>query len=329
MPDAAPVSLTTPLALPGGPTFPVRAVLAPMEGVTDRVFRRLVLGLGHAGGATTEFLRISVAPVPVRVIRRELGPPERVPVGVQLMAPGPEHVPASVANAERAGADWIDLNFGCPVKTVCGKGAGAALLDEPETIGRIVAVANDATRRPVSAKIRAGTSDASRLDEVVDAAAEAGAAMVTLHARTRADSYAAPANWEWIARAAARLDRHGVPLIGNGGVETAEDAARMLNDTGCAAVMIGRAAIADPFLFGAIRGGPPATPNEARAFVLRYLDAMLASARRPTAALGRLKQLLRVYRAGDLFAGREHERQSLLRATDVDTFRRFLGATGA
>src|SRR6185369_13806400 len=117
------------------------------------------------------------------------------PVAVQIMTPGVEHVAATVANAERAGAAWIDLNFGCPVARVCGKGAGSALLADPPLLGRIVAEAVAATELPVTAKIRAGVDDATRLAEIVDAAAEAGAAMLTVHGRRRVDSYADPANW--------------------------------------------------------------------------------------------------------------------------------------
>jgi tRNA-dihydrouridine synthase C len=302
--------------------FAAALLLAPMEGVTDRTFRAAVLDLGGAGGACTEFLRISVAPIPEWVIRRELGAPRvDAPVAVQIMPPGVEHLAATVANAERAGAAWIDLNFGCPVARVCGKGAGAALLADPALVGRIVTEAVAATELPVSAKIRAGIDDASRLGEIVDAVASAGAAMLTVHGRRRVDGYADPANWDWIAEAVARWrGRSAGPVCGNGGVASAADARRMMKDTGCDLVMVGRGALADPFVFREFSGGPPAGAAEAAAFALRYADAI-----QPDVAahhrLGRIKQLVRWYRAGGLFDGREDERARLLRAGDAGTIR--------
>lgn len=298
--------------------------LAPMEGVTDRTFRAAVLDLGGCGAACTEFVRISVAPVPARVIRKSLGAPRGdVPVAVQIMAPGTEHLAETVAHAESAGASWIDLNFGCPVARVCGKGAGSALLDDPPLLEAIVRAARGATRLAVSAKIRVGVTDSARLHEIVDAAAAGGAAMLTVHGRLRADSYEDPARWDRIAAAVARWrGRSDGPVCGNGGVRTAEDAHRMLRETGCDAVMVGRGALADPFVFRRFAGGPAATPAEAAAFLIRYADAIQPD----TAAhhrLGRIKQLVRRYEAGGLFAGREAERWELLRASDAGAIRRW------
>jgi tRNA-dihydrouridine synthase C len=295
-----------------------------MEGVTDRTFRGVVLDLGDVGGACTEFQRIAVSPIPARVIRRELGELRTdVPVAVQIMAPGIEHVSETTANAERAGAAWIDLNFGCPVARVCGKGAGSALLADPPLLGRIVAAAVAATDLPVTAKIRAGVDDATRLADIVDAAADAGAAMLTIHGRRRVDKYSDPANWDWIASATARWrTRAAGPVCGNGGVETADDARRMMRETGCDFVMIGRGAVANPVVLRALAGRPPATPREAAEFAIRYADAIQPD----TAAhhrLGRIKMLVRYWKAGGLFDGREEDRARLLRAEDAGTLRAF------
>ncbi len=329
--------LTQPLRIVGRTgrrevVFPTRVHLAPMEGVTDRVFRSLVLDLSvdgaGAGGACTEFLRISTHPLPERAIRRELGPlRDDVPVGVQFMAPTPEFLAESVAAAERAGASWIDLNFGCPVKKVFGKGAGSALLANPALLGSIVRAAVEATELPVSAKIRAGVDDDSTLEAVVDAVADAGAAMLTIHARRRVDSYKTPARWEWITRAVERWSaRRGDDLVlGNGGIDSPAAAARMRRETGCAAVMVGRATIADPFLFRRATGGPPATASEAAAFALAYLSALQPDPDNRR-GLGRFKQLVRYYRAGELFAGREDERRALLRAQTAGALRDWFAA---
>lgn len=278
-------------------------LLAPMEGITDRVFRGLIAPLGGLGAAVSEFIRISVAPMPVRVGRRDLGEPIGVPVALQLMTPGTDHLAASVVNAERAGAAWIDLNFGCPAPVVFGKCAGSALLAHPGRIAAIIATAVAATGLPVTAKLRAGIDSPAQLGELVAACAEAGAAAVTLHARLRTTTYDQPATWAWLALAAAALRRcpRPIPLIGNGGIEASGDVARMRAETGVDAVMVGRAALRDPFIFRAAAGGPPGDDAEAAAWALRYLDSSAGGG-------PRAKQLVRYFRRID--AAR---RQALLR----------------
>ena len=312
-------------------TFPLPLLLAPMEGITEPVFRDLVIALGGVGGACTEFIRIANAPLPRKVIARHLASPGRegpaaagCPIGVQLMAPDDQHLAATIHAAEAEGAAWIDLNFGCPAPVVFDKCAGSALLARPELIGRIVAGAVGATGLPVSAKIRAGIDACAHLDEIVQAVAEAGAAMLTVHARLRIHAYSEPAHWEWIAAACAARDRSGrrLPVVGNGGVDTPADVARLFAATTCDAVMIGRAALADPWIFAGAGGAPPATGAAAAGFALRYLDA-LASAYGERTALARTKQLVKYYRAGQLFSGREDERQRLLRVQSVDDLRQF------
>lgn len=321
MPAGTPLS--EPLTLRGrarAVALPGRVLLAPMEGITERCFRRLVIALGGVGGACTEFLRISASPVPERVARRELGDAEqRCPVAVQLMAGGVEHLVASVVNAEAAGAAWIDLNFGCPAPTVFGHCAGSALLARPDLLRAITATAVAATGLPVSAKVRAGIADPGSIEEVVAAIADAGAAMLTVHGRLRVHSYAEPARWDWIARAVAAWRRAapGRPLVGNGGVERPEDAAGLVAASGCDAVMVGRAALADPWIFRRIAGGPAAGAAEAARFAADYAAELRAGYGERT-ALARVKQLAKWYRAGDLFAGREEERQRLLRVQTLE-----------
>lgn len=283
-------------------------LLAPMEGITDRAFRGLIAPLGGLGAAVSEFIRITVAPTPLRICRRDLGPPIGVPVALQFMTPDETHLARSVVNAERAGAAWIDLNFGCPVPVVFRKCAGSALLAHPERLARIVSVAAQATGLPVTAKLRAGIDSPAHLRELVSAAAEAGAAAVTMHARLRIHSYAEPATWTWLAEAAQALARcaRPVPLIGNGGIDCAEDVPRLREQTGVAAVMIGRAAIADPFIFRVAAGGAPPTVAEAAAWALAYLGNGRVG---PHA-----KQLVRYWRSAGMLADPD-ERQALLRGT--------------
>jgi nifR3 family TIM-barrel protein len=308
--------------------FPLPLLLAPMEGITDPVFRDLVIALGGVGGACSEFIRISVSAMSAKVVRRYLGEPQPLaPVGVQFMAADEEHLPASIAAAERVGAPWIDLNFGCPVPVVFNKCAGSALLGRPEVLARIVRSAVVSTALPVSAKIRAGIDSPTRLREIVAAVIEAGAAMLTVHARLRCQPYSHPATWEWLALAREERDRHArrIPLIGNGGIDGPQDVARLLDETGCDGAMIGRAALADPWIFAQADGGPPPSAAQAADFALRYADAV-AAVRGERGSLAKLKQLVRYYRAGGLFDGAEDQRTRLLRSPDLAEVRAWFGA---
>lgn len=305
-------------------TFDPPVLLAPMEGITDTAFRGLVIGLGGVGsargvgGACTEFLRIAGAPLDVKAVRRALGSPVGCPVGVQLMAAAPDHVAASVAAADRAGAAFIDLNFGCPAPVVFDKCAGSALLARPALLGAIVREAVSATGLPVSAKVRAGIADASMLGEIVTTIAEAGASMLTVHARLRTQAYSLPATWEWIAEAREHLRRAGrsLPLVGNGGVDVPEDVSRLRSATGCDGVMVGRAALARPFFFRELAGGGAPSAGESARFALRY-HASVAESKGEHCATARLKQLLRW--SGDaLFDGCGDARARLLREQQAD-----------
>ncbi len=292
------MSWARPLSIGRGVVYDPPFVLAPMEGVTHRVFRDLILDLGGPGAAWTEFLRVSQAPLKAATIRRELGPPRLdVPVGVQLMATQPDVLAETTRNAVEAGAPTVDLNFGCPAPIVFDKCAGSALLAFPERIEGLVRAAVQAVSVPVTAKIRLGTTDSARLGDVLAAVEQGGAAAVTVHARTRQDGYSHPARWEELTRARA-LTR--LPLVGNGDVLTVEDARRMLETTGVDAVMIGRGALRDPWIFSRLRAAarglpePVVGPDELLALHARYRDDMRGTGQRSAASdrgtLGQLKQ---------------------------------------
>ncbi len=306
-------------------TFPIPLLLAPMEGITDAVFRDLVISLGGVGGACTEFIRISNSAMSVKVVRRYLGEERHaVPVGVQFMAADEVHLGESIQAAEKLGVSWIDLNFGCPVPVVFNKCAGSALLNHPEVLARITKTAVQAASGPVSVKIRAGVNDPHRLREIVAAVVESGAAMLTVHARLRIQAYSQPATWSWLttAREARDQQRRHIPIIGNGGVENAADVVRMRQETGCDGVMIGRAALADPWIFSQAAGCPAPTSIQAAQFALVYADAV-AALRGPRGSFAKLKQLIRYYRAGGLFVHDEAVRTALLRCDDLITVRRW------
>ena len=270
-----------------------------MEGVTDPVFRDLVLERhrpDQLGGAFTEFVRVVDRPLPRAVIARHLGPRRHtLPVGLQLMGADPAAVAASAARAVEAGAPLVDLNFGCPAKGALRGCAGAALLREPASLEALV----DATVRavagaaPVSAKIRAGWDDATHLEDVARAVEAGGAALLTVHCRTRREGYQDPVDWSRLARAVAAVR---IPVCGNGGVREHADLERMREATGVALVMVGRAALADPWIFSGRRVGRA----EAAGFLAAYADAMTAHGAHPGAVAARTKQLLRTWTAGGL-----------------------------
>lgn len=246
------------------PNYPLDPPLlfAPMEGLGERAFLAELDRVGGAGCLFTRFLRVTAtgcAPGPETV----LPAPGRTPLAVQLLGRLPERMGEAAREAEALGASAIDLNFGCPSATVTRKGCGAAILDEPDLTRRIVRAVRAAVRIPVSAKLRLGMGTRDAWRAVADGAAEEGADLVILHGRAGADGYGGDADWAAVAEAARRLP---VPVCGNGDIRSGVQAVARMEATGCAAVMIGRAAVADPWIFRhavAARAGGPVRPTPA------------------------------------------------------------------
>lgn len=229
-------------------------VLAPMEGIVDAPMRAFQSEIGAFSYAVAPFVRVSIEPVPEKVFLRDVPEltyggktPCGLPVQVQLLGGNPDLVAQSALTALSLGADSIDLNFGCPAKTVNRHGGGAILLKEPKVIAEIVRTVCSALPKdvPVSVKIRLGWDDPNAVFEIAGLAADAGAAWLTVHARTRTQGYAPPAQWEYIGQLRKLVD---VPLVANGDIWTVDDLLRCRDATGCSAFMIGRGALADPLL---------------------------------------------------------------------------------
>lgn len=295
-------------------------LLAPMEGVTDPVFRDLVSALHvprDLGGTFTEFVRVVGHALPIEKLAEALGARRsHVPVGLQLMANRIEPLAGSVANAFEAGAPIVDLNFGCPAKGTLRGCAGAALLDDPPRVEALVTAAVRAAEgRPISAKIRAGGEDDRDLETLAHAVEQGGAALLTVHCRTRREAYADTADWERLRRAVAAVS---IPVCGNGGVDEHGDLERLRTETGAAFAMIGRGALADPWIFS----GHRADRREAAGFLIEYFTRMRASGCSAGQSAGRVKQLLRHWTAGALVAGTmedsSSERRQLLRIDDPE-----------
>lgn len=256
-----------------------RVLLAPMAGITDRPFRLLCRRLG-AGLAVAEMCSADPALRHTRKSReRGEHAGEPGPIAVQLLGADPAAMAAAARYHADRGADLIDINVGCPARKVCRGAAGSALLRDERRLGQILEAVVAAVDVPVTLKTRTGWSAEQRnLLRVGVIAREAGIAMITVHGRTRACSYACPAEHESLRqlRALVRL-----PLVANGDIASPAQARAVLDATSADAVMIGRAALGQPWLFGAVeqflRDGttPPApTPAAIGALLLEHLDAL-------------------------------------------------------
>ncbi|HPA73110.1 MAG TPA: tRNA-dihydrouridine synthase family protein, partial [Spirochaetota bacterium] len=222
-------------------------ILAPMAGYTDSVYRRIAR---RHGAALTVTELISAEGI-VRLNKKtkkllHFTDAER-PLGIQIFGNSPEVMGEAARAVGEMGPDLIDINMGCCSQKVCQSGMGAALLKDPAALGRIAESVVKSVRLPVSAKIRIGWDFASRnYREVVSALEGAGVDFITVHGRTRSQMYSGEADWDIIGEiaSASRL-----PIVGNGDIGSHGEALRRLAESGCAAVMVGRGAVGNPWVF--------------------------------------------------------------------------------
>lgn len=297
-----------------------RLVLAPMAGVTDIVFRRIVKETGCCGLVCTEM--ISAKAVLYRNQRTlELAgiDPDERPTSLQIFGSEPEVMAEAAASLMVYGPDIIDINMGCPTPKIVANGDGAALMRRPELAAQIVAAVVDAVSVPVTVKMRAGWDlESVNAPQLARRVVDAGAAAVAVHGRTRSQFYTGRADWDVIRRVKEQVS---VPVVGNGDVRKADDVRRMLQDTGCDAVMIGRAALGNPWVFCEIAAGlsgqpyKAPTPEQRVDMAVRHLD-MLIEAKGERTALPQMRKHLAWYLKGLPSAARMRER--LFRLTTRD-----------
>ncbi len=249
-------------------------VAAPMAGVSGPAFRLMA----RRAGAALVYSEMISAPGLLRrqpqTLRLTQGLPGERPLVLQLFGADPAQMAQAAALASRLEVDALDVNMGCPAKKVRRPGAGSALLEDPGRAAEIMAAVAEASVLPVSAKIRLGPSR-DITEELVPLLVKAGAQAITLHARTTRQGFGGQADWGAIKRLAAWCP---VPVIGNGDVASGRDAVRMLSETGCAAVMIGRGAMGDPWIFTRARARlagqepPVITPAMKRQALAEHLE---------------------------------------------------------
>ncbi len=224
-------------------------VLAPMAGVTDTVFRRFIRNLGGCGLIMTEFTSADgVLRAKDRKAKRYLHFYEdEHPISAQLFGSNPKVMADAARMVEDLGFDLVDLNLGCPAKKVVKCNGGSGLLRDLPAIQEIFEATRAAVKIPFTVKFRAGWNDENIICvELAKMAEDCGLNAVALHARTREQGYSGPARWEWIAEI---KDSVKIPVIGNGDIRTPQDACAMIEQTGCDAVMIGRMAPSNPWIF--------------------------------------------------------------------------------
>ena len=259
----------------GNVEIPNPFVLAPMAGVTDLAFRRLCKEQG-AGLICMEMVSAKAISFHNKNTKAlmEINPKEH-PVSLQLFGNEPELMAEVARSIEEQPFDILDINMGCPVPKVVNNGEGSALLKDPALIGKIVREISHAIKKPVTAKIRIGFEgydvDPVEIAKIIE---DAGGAAVAVHGRTRQQYYAGEANWEVIGRI---KDAVSIPVIGNGDVDSPLKAEKMMKDTGCDGIMIGRAVRGNPWIFremnhyfetGELLEKPD--PKEIREMILRH-----------------------------------------------------------
>ena len=272
-------------------------VLAPMEGVTDLTFRRLIRNIGGAGLTCTEFIASAWLSADGHKRARELAAfdPDERPVSLQIYGKDPAVMAEAARRVQDMGATICDINMGCPSKKVCSNSGGSALMRDPQLAVKIVRAVRAAIDIPLTVKMRSGFDAESRnAPELCAMFEEEGAEALTIHWRTREDLYGGTRAVDKIAEA---VDRVGVPLIANGDVVDPKSAERMLRETGAAGVMVGRGAMRNPWsllnIAQHLRGEALTLPTaaERHRVLVRFLEDQRPRFRTEQAALGRFKKV--------------------------------------
>ena len=303
--------------------------LAPMEGVIDALTRDLLTRQAGFDWTVTEFVRVVDTRLPPRVFykhcpeltERPVATPNGVPVHLQLLGSDPRALAENARQALALGAISLDLNFGCPAKLVNRHDGGASLLRQPDRVYQAVKAVAEALDGaiPVTAKIRLGFANRRLAVACAQATEAGGAARLVVHGRTRDEGYRPPAHWEWIGKVRHHVS---IPVVANGDIWTLEDYWKARTLSGCCDVMLGRSALADPWLAPRIRHWQQTgerlaeTTWEMRASVLQEYAALQRQHLPDRVVVSLVKQWLAQMRQGNAEANQHFQR--LKRLTDLD-----------
>ncbi len=273
-------------------------VLAPMAGITDRPFRSFMREMG-CGIMVTELVSATGLKFSAQKTRRlmEFGADQH-PVGIQLFGDNLEHLSEAARAVEQMGADFVDLNFGCPVPKVVNKGAGSACLKDLVRLRDTIRATKSAVSIPLTIKIRTGWDHASRNShEVIQVAYDEGVTWVAIHGRTRAAAYTGLADWDYIREVKASSS---LPVLGNGDITSPELAIRRLAQSRCDGVMIGRGCLKNPRIFMQARAIENTSCDEAKdlVFILDRLYAHLCQFYDERLTLIQMRKFASWYSAG-------------------------------
>lgn len=273
------------------------ARMAPMAGITNAPFRLIVKECGSGLTTTEEMDSASVLYRTPHAITASAYYPAERPLAMQLLGKSPEPLAEAAARCEAMGADVVDLNMGCPVPRITGKGKGAALMRDIPATARILRAMRAAVRVPLTVKIRGGWDDTHlNAVEVARMAEAEGVDAITVHPRTRSQMFTGKAPWTIIAEV---VDAVRIPVTGNGDVHSMSDARRMVAETGCQSVMIGRGALGSPWVFDeAWESMPPIAQRAYRARVIARHVALIKEHFAERFALIQLKKHLSWYTEG-------------------------------
>lgn len=278
-------------------------ILAPMEGITDLPFRMMIRGLGGCGLTVTEFVSSEAMTRNVAKAWQmaELDPSEH-PVSIQIYGRDPGRMASAAVFCQDLGADIVDINLGCPSKTVTSGCSGSALMKEPELASDIFSAVREALTIPFTVKMRTGWSDQARnAPDIAMRAQQAGAQMVAVHGRTRMQMYKGDADWAFVREVVEAVD---VPVVVNGDVLTVDDAHRAMAMSGADGVMVGRGIMRNPWLLSQIaqslRGEAPTEPclADRQTILLDYLDQRIRGIRAEHVQLGRMKKVITYFTKG-------------------------------
>ena len=247
--------------------FAPATMLAPMEGITNHPVRTAISALGGLGVVCTEFVRVSVAELKSREIRSVMRPTEGVPLSVQIMGNKPDLMADTARKFSEAGADVVDINLGCPTARAVKGNVGSAMLKDPDLLYEVLCAMRKNISGLQSAKIRAGFDNADHTLLIAEAVEAAGVDFIVVHPRRRSDFYEGVADWRIIGMIKERLK---IPVVGNGDVWYPTDAERMYKECGCDAVMIGRGALRNPWIFNMLQDKSDWQPSAEEVF--NYVD---------------------------------------------------------